>query len=90
VNKKRETKKTNRSALGREEYQELKRRLYVKQKGRCADCGRARPLQLHHAVGRGIGGWRRDDKNPRNRLLCSECHPKADRERNSKFGDGGN
>lgn len=78
----------DRAVLDREAYQELKRRLYVKQNGRCADCGRAKPLSLHHAAGRGIGGWRRDDEDPRNRLLCSDCHPKADKERDSKFGDG--
>lgn len=80
-----------RAVLGRAEYLELKQRLYVKQKGRCASCGKVKPLSLHHAAGRGIGGWRRDDEDPRNKLLCSDpnCHAKADRERDSKFGDGG-
>ncbi len=83
----RNSKKNSRVVLGPAEYQELKRRLYVQQKGRCAYCGRVKSLHLHHAAGRGLGGWRRDDLDPRNVLSCMDCHPEADRHRDSKFGD---
>ena len=41
------------------------------QKGRCADCARARPLQQHHKKKRSQG---RDDRPENLILLCAECH----------------
>ena len=75
-----------RHVLSREEYLDLKRRLWVAQDGKCADCGSPFGLALHHDKGRGIAGGYRDDLDEKNRLLCDECHRKADRKRNSKFG----
>jgi 5-methylcytosine-specific restriction endonuclease McrA len=72
--------------LSPEEYQDLKRRVYARQRGRCADCGKARQLELHHKHGRGIGGAYRQDTDDQVVGLCWECHPKADKKKNSKFG----
>lgn len=72
--------------LSPEAYQDLKRRVYVRQGGRCAGCGRARQLDLHHKRGRGVGGGYRRDTDEDTVGICSECHPKWDNDRDSKFG----
>ena len=75
-------------ALNSKEYTELRYKKYVQQDGRCADCGEAfsiNQLELHHAIGRGVGGSAREDLDPRNRMICKKCHPGADRHRESKF-----
>ena len=75
-------------ALSPEKYEALKWRLYSESGGRCADCGEAfsfHELEFHHAIGRGIGGSVRHDLDPRNRMVCRKCHPKADKHRDSKF-----
>lgn len=82
----RNKKNSTRVVLGQAEYLELKQRVYVRQRGRCAGCGRARELQLHHKRGRGIGGGYRRDVDDEVEGLCWECHPEADKHRDSKFG----
>ena len=86
--------KTSRKAPGNsrvvlegEDYQDLKRRVYVRQRGRCAGCGEARSLDLHHKRGRGIGGGYRRDVESEVVGLCGKCHPEADKHKDSKFGD---
>jgi hypothetical protein len=66
------------------EYKKLKRRLSIEQGGRCADCGRVRPLDLAHTRARGMGGGWRIDTEENSSLKCRECHQKAGYEK-SKF-----
>lgn len=70
-----------------EKYRELKRELYVKQRGRCAHCGKSKPLDLAHKRARGSGGGWREDTEKNGHLLCRDCHVKAGYEI-SKFGSG--
>jgi 5-methylcytosine-specific restriction endonuclease McrA len=89
--KPKETKRTRpKVVLDGEEYQDLKRRVWVRQRGRCAHCSKARQLDLHHKHGRGIGGAYRQDVEDEVIGLCQECHREADKHKNSKFGVGGN
>lgn len=46
-------------------------RLMLKQKGRCAHCGAARALQVHHRVFRSHG---RDDRIANLVAICLACH----------------
>jgi hypothetical protein len=77
-----------RIVLAPAEYLQLRDRVYVKQYGRCADCGdpvSIFSIQLHHLFGRGIGGGFRMDTENDTRGVCGKCHPAADRNRHSKF-----
>lgn len=50
-------------------YRILSARQREKQKGRCANCGNVRPLEMDHIIPRSKG---RDDRQIRG--LCTECH----------------
>lgn len=43
----------------------------LKQRNRCHECGRLKPLQAHHVKHRSKG---RDDRMANIRMLCSDCH----------------
>lgn len=66
-----------RVVLSPEEYRALSVKKYVLQEGRCARCGKVKPLQLHHKHGRGIGGGKRNDED--SELCCQKCHDAADK-----------
>jgi hypothetical protein len=71
-----------------EEYRELRDEVFVDQEGRCADCGNPVSIfqmELHHERGRGIGGGFRMDTKEETRGVCPRCHPKADRNKKSKW-----
>ena len=55
------------------EYQRLRRRLLNERGWRCAECGRAGRLELHH-----VNGDRDDDRPGNLRILCRPCHFTAD------------
>jgi 5-methylcytosine-specific restriction endonuclease McrA len=62
--------------LSPEEYGDLRRKVFAKQNGRCARCGKCRGdgLQLHHRITRGIGGGWRLDLEEFCIGLCPDCH----------------
>lgn len=65
------------------DYTRLKWRNYEEQGRCCADCHYGFPfnrLEFHHYGGRGMNGSKRNDLDPRNRMLCLGalgCHEKA-------------
>jgi hypothetical protein len=70
------------------DYQDLWFRVCMGlQGGKCAHCGCSRGLSLHHKRGRGMGGGFRLDTEEGVVGLCESCHRKADRHKDSKFGD---
>jgi hypothetical protein len=75
--------KEGRTILSGRDYTEHKRGVYERQGGKCADCGFGFPynrMEFHHFGGRGLGGSKRDDLSPLNRMLCGGpqgCHEKA-------------
>ncbi len=50
-------------------YRRQRRRILDRQRWRCAECGRAGPLELHHA-----SGDRTDDRDANLIGLCRPCH----------------
>jgi hypothetical protein len=56
-------------------------RVAERQKYRCADCGRIRPLARHHLRYRSEG---RDDREENAVCLCAWCHEKRHREADRK------
>lgn len=69
--------KDGRVILGPMDYRNHKRLVWFSQHGRCAEC--ALPVgfsesEFHHEIGRGMGGGKRNDLDPENRVLCKACH----------------
>ena len=56
------------------EYQQRRRRLLDAQRWRCAECGRAGRLELHHRIAVEHGG---DDADANLIGLCRPCHFRA-------------
>ena len=65
------------SHKGDADWQETKKRIYVRDRGRCLVCGQRVPIGTppHHLVKVGAGG-KNDDPNLV--LLCGVCHARAD------------
>ena len=65
------------SHKGDADWQETKKRIYVRDRGRCLVCGQRVPIGTppHHLVKVGAGG-KNDDPNLV--LLCRKCHALAD------------
>jgi 5-methylcytosine-specific restriction endonuclease McrA len=49
---------------------ETRRAVLARARGRCEDCGRALPLELHHNHYRSVGEEEPDDLS----ALCRDCH----------------
>jgi 5-methylcytosine-specific restriction endonuclease McrA len=72
-----------RTILTGPDYQRLRERVWLLDRGRCVQCGRQTSLtlhgfdndmNLHHKRGRGMGGGRRDDTETSTETLCAKCH----------------
>jgi hypothetical protein len=75
--------------LGKEAYREFALQVFASQDNRCAGCGLAKPLQLHHEYGRGIGGAFRRDVPEESLGVCQDCHPNFDKNRPKRFVKSG-
>lgn len=67
-----------RTKLTGRDYIAHKIKVWERQDKRCAGpCGQYLPLnfaQFDHFAGRGSGGGKRDDLDPRNSVMCYDCH----------------
>jgi len=72
--------KKKRIKLKGKAYSDLRRKVWEKQCGRCADCGEWVPLKgstvfdmahLHHEKSRGAGG---NDSESNCKIYCPQCH----------------
>lgn len=68
-----------RTVLTGRDYTEHKRKVWSAQGGVCAGpCGQYLPFQFaeldHAKPSRGMGGGKRDDKDPLNTVKCTPCH----------------
>lgn len=65
------------------DYAKAKKEKWEAQGKRCADCDLYVPFEyaeFHHYGGRGMSGGKRNDLDPRNRVLCNGpngCHERA-------------
>lgn len=72
-----------RTVYSGKDYTAFKKAKWEAQGKCCADCGMYLPFEyaeFHHYGTRGMAGWKRNDLEPRNRILCSGptgCHEKA-------------
>ncbi len=71
--------KRARVKLGREEYDELRRRVLERDSWRCQNCGSSINLQIHHLKARSKCG---DDELSNLISLCAGCHRLQHRGRN--------
>lgn len=58
-------------------YAAMRRRVFAEQGGKCAECGKFRPLECDHRNSRGSNG--RDDRRENLQGLCNPCHEKKHR-----------
>lgn len=75
--------------LSGKDYTANKIEFWSHQGERCAGCGRRmdwREMHFHHFRGRGIGGSKRDDSDPRNQVLCPPCHAKEEEKKRAVAG----
>ncbi len=73
------TKKDGRTILSGKDYTDLRHRVFLREQGRCSDCGRwiwFASFHLHHNNGRGMGGSKRNDVDSEVTALCGSCHRK--------------
>ena len=69
--------KDGRTILSGTDYTRHKFKVWEQQEQRCASCGHYLPFTeavFDHAKGRGLGGGKRDDLDPDNKIRHSWCH----------------
>jgi len=70
-------KKDGRTILTGRDYTDHKRKVWEAQQRMCATCGLYVPFDhavLDHEKGRGLGGGKRSDLDPENRVRHNWCH----------------